>query len=135
MKVMLLENIFAIPILPLVKASIIMLLLRVGAVLPNIRRALYAVMIFNILTCVIPWGFLIFECPPLTGRTWKPRTFGNLHCLGRVRAGRLLLLVNCTNLLTDILIFPIPFLIMRRASSLTVWAQTVVVSLFATSLA
>jgi len=131
---MLAENILNPLILPLVKASIIMLLLRVASIVPMVRNTLLAVMTFNIVTCLIPWCFLIFECPPLTGRTWKPTTFGGLRCVGRVRAGQVLLLINCTNLLTDLLIFPIPFLILRRATTLSKWARTIIIALFASSL-
>ena len=133
-KVKLAENILNTPILPLAKASVIMLLLRVSSILPPVRRALYAVMVFNFLTCFIPWLFLAFECPPLTGRTWKPRTFGNLHCLGRIRAGYVLVLVNCTNLVTDAVLFPIPYLILRNTQTLNRWIRAVILWLFASSL-
>ncbi|KAF2497721.1 hypothetical protein BU16DRAFT_571450 [Lophium mytilinum] len=128
-------NLLNIPIVPLVKASIIMLLLRVGSVLRSIRWALYIVLVFNVGASIVPWIIYIFMCPPQTGNTWKPRTFGELHCVGRHRTGEMLIWVTCANLLTDILIFPIPFLIVRRMMSARLRSRLVVIAVFTSSLA
>ncbi|KAF2452373.1 hypothetical protein BDY21DRAFT_294755 [Lineolata rhizophorae] len=127
-------NLLNLPIVPLVKASIIMLLLRVGSVIPSIRRALYAILVFNVGVMVIPWCFFIFMCPPRTGNTWAPRTFGGLHCVGRDRLGEMLIFVTCANLLTDLLIFPIPFLIMHKMMNTNIRTRVIVILLFASSL-
>ncbi|OCL12162.1 hypothetical protein AOQ84DRAFT_257852, partial [Glonium stellatum] len=133
--VLLAFNLLNITVLPLVKASIIMLLLRVGSVLKSIRRILYVVLVFNFAAAAVPWVIFIFMCPPQTGNTWKPRTFGGLHCVGRHRTGEMLIWVTCANLLTDVLIFPIPFLIVRRMMSARLRSRLVVVAVFASSVA
>jgi hypothetical protein len=128
-------NLLNIPILPLVKASIILLLLRAGSVIEWLKRLLYAILIFTIGSALIPWFLYIFICPPQTGNTWKPRTFGNLHCMGRHRMGEMLIWVTCANLLTDLLILPIPFIIVRRMMSARLRSRLVVLAVFTCSLA
>jgi hypothetical protein len=123
-----------IPILPLVKASIILLLLRAGSVIEWLKKALYAILIFTIGSAVIPWFLYIFSCPPQTGNTWKPRTFGGLHCMGRHKQGEMLIWVTCANLISDILILPIPFIIVRRMMSARLRSRLVVLAVFACSL-
>jgi hypothetical protein len=128
-------NLLNIPILPLVKASIIFLLLRAGSVIEWLKKALYAILIFTVGSALVPWFLYIFICPPQTGNTWKPRTFGNLHCMGRHRMGEMLIWVTCANLLTDLLIFPIPFIIVRRMMSARLRSRMVVLAVFTSSLA
>lgn len=128
-------NLLNIPILPLVKASIILLLLRAGSVIEWLKRVLYAILVFTIGSALIPWFLYIFICPPQTGNTWKPRTFGNLHCMGRHKMGEMLIWVTCANLLTDLLILPIPFIIVRRMMSARLRSRLVVLAVFTCSLA
>jgi hypothetical protein len=128
-------NLLNIPILPLVKASIILLLLRAGSVIEWLKRVLYAILFFTVGSALIPWFLYIFICPPMTGNTWKPRTFGNLHCMGRQKMGEMLVWVTCANLLTDILILPIPFIIVRRMMSARLRSRLVVLAVFTCSLA
>ncbi|KAF1851883.1 uncharacterized protein K460DRAFT_325217 [Cucurbitaria berberidis CBS 394.84] len=128
-------NLLNIPILPLVKASIILLLLRAGSVIEWLKKILYAILIFTIGSALIPWFLYIFICPPLTGNTWGPRTFGGLHCMGRHRMGEMLIWVTCANLLTDVLILPIPFIIVRRMMSARLRSRLVVLAVFTCSLA
>ncbi|KAF2798511.1 hypothetical protein K505DRAFT_267461 [Melanomma pulvis-pyrius CBS 109.77] len=128
-------NLINIPILPLVKASIILLLLRAGSVIEWLKKALYGILIFTVGSALIPWFLYIFICPPQTGNTWKPRTFGGLHCMGRHRMGEMLIWVTCANLLTDLLIFPIPFIIVRRMMSARLRSRMVVLAVFTSSLA
>ncbi|KAF2036045.1 hypothetical protein EK21DRAFT_96038 [Setomelanomma holmii] len=133
--VLLAFNLLNIPILPLVKASIILLLLRAGSVIEWLKRVLYAILVFTIGSALIPWFLYIFTCPPQTGNTWKPRTFGNLHCMGRHKMGEMLIWVTCANLLTDLLILPIPFIIVRRMMSARLRSRLVVLAVFTCSLA
>jgi len=128
-------NLLNLPILPLVKASIILLLLRAGSVIEWLKRVLYAILIFTIGSALIPWFLYIFICPPQTGNTWKPRTFGNLHCMGRHKMGEMLLWATCANLFTDLLILPIPFIIVRRMMSARLRSRLVVLAVFTCSLA
>ncbi|EAT85255.2 hypothetical protein SNOG_07789 [Parastagonospora nodorum SN15] len=127
-------NLLNLPILPLVKASIILLLLRAGSVIEWLKRVLYAILIFTIGSALIPWFLYIFVCPPQTGNTWKPRTFGNLRCMGRHKMGEMLLWATCANLLTDLLILPIPFIIVRRMMSARLRSRLVVLAVFTCSL-
>ncbi|KAF2712032.1 hypothetical protein K504DRAFT_531187 [Pleomassaria siparia CBS 279.74] len=128
-------NLINIPILPLVKASIILLLLRAGSVIEWLRKGLYGILIFTVGSALIPWFLYIFICPPQTGNTWKPTTFGGLRCMGRHRMGEMLIWVTCANLLTDLLIFPIPFIIVRRMMSARLRSRMVVLAVFTSSLA
>ena len=128
-------NLINIPILPLVKASIILLLLRAGSIITWLKKVLYCILVFTVGSSLIPWFLYIFTCPPQTGNTWKPRTFGNLHCMGRHRMGEMLMWVTCANLLTDLLILPIPFIIVRRMMSARLRSRLVVLAVFACSLA
>ncbi|PGG95232.1 hypothetical protein AJ79_10173 [Helicocarpus griseus UAMH5409] len=127
-------NLLNTPILPLAKASIILILLRVGKIILPVRRCLYVVFAFNLLACVVPWVMTIFMCPARTGNTWAPTTFGNLRCFGRDSFGKILLFINCANLLTDVLIFPIPFFIMRELMNTGLRARVTVILTFASSL-
>jgi len=133
-QVMISQNILNTPILPLAKASILVLLFRIASFMPWLRRCLYAIMGFNIITCVIPAAFLLFECPLAPNNSWEPRTFGNLHCVGRIRAGYILVFINCVNLFTDIIIFPIPFLIMQKVVTMRRGPRLITLILFASSL-
>lgn len=90
--------------------------------------------VFNVSACIIPFVILIFQCPPLTGNTWAPRVFGDLHCMGRPRIGQVQLFQTCANLLTDILIFPIPFILMRKLERTSIRTRLIIAFLFATSL-
>lgn len=128
-------NLLNIPILPLVKASIILLLLRAGSIITWLKKVLYCILVFTAGSSLIPWFLYIFTCPPQTGNTWKPRTFGDLHCMGRHRMGEMLIWVTCANLLTDLLILPIPFIIVRRMMSARLRSRLVVLTVFACSLA
>ncbi|KAH7116902.1 hypothetical protein B0J11DRAFT_552855 [Dendryphion nanum] len=128
-------NLLNIPILPLVKASIIFLLLRAGSVIEWLKKVLYVILAFTVVAAMVPWFMYIFICPPLTGNTWKPHTFGNLKCLDRPSMGAMLLWITCANLLTDILIFPIPFIIVRRMMSARMRSRLVVLLVFASGLA
>jgi hypothetical protein len=128
-------NLLNLPILPLVKVSIILLLLRAGSVIEWLKRVLYAILVFTAGSAMIPWFLYIFVCPPQTGNTWKPRTFGNLHCMGRHKMGEMLLWATCANLFTDLLILPIPFIIVRRMMSARLRSRLVVLAVFTCSLA
>ncbi|KAL6705516.1 hypothetical protein ACN47E_006633 [Coniothyrium glycines] len=128
-------NLLNIPIVPLVKCSIILLLLRAGSVIDWLKKVLYAILVFTVGSAVIPWFLYIFTCPPLTGNTWKPRTFGGLHCMGRHKMGEMMIWATCANLVTDLLILPIPFIIVRRMMSARLRSRLVVLAVFTCSLA
>lgn len=55
--------------------------------------------------------------------------------MGRHRMGEMLIWVTCANLLSDLLIFPIPFIIVRRMMSARIRSRLVVLAVFTSSLA
>ncbi|OBT76715.1 hypothetical protein VF21_03928 [Pseudogymnoascus sp. 05NY08] len=122
-------------ILPLVKASLIMLLLRVGSIIDRVRIALYALLGIVTAAAVIPWLIMLFMCPPKTGNTWAPTTFGGAHCVNRVRIGELQIFVTSFSLLTDLLVLPIPFIISQKLVSLSLRSRLVIGAIFASTLA
>lgn len=130
LQVLLSFQLLNIPILTLVKVSIIMLLLRGGGVIPWLKKVLYGIMMFTIGASMVPWCIYIFICKPLTGNTWNPRTFGHMHCITRWQMGEMLIWVTSSNLLTDLLILPIPFIIVRRMMSARLQSKLVVLAVF-----
>ncbi|KFZ24264.1 hypothetical protein V502_01256 [Pseudogymnoascus sp. VKM F-4520 (FW-2644)] len=134
-KVQLSFNLVNYLILPLVKASLIMLLLRVGSIINRVRIALYALLGIVTAAAVIPWFIMLFMCPPRTGNTWAPTTFGGARCVNRVRIGELQIFVTSFSLLTDLLVLPIPFIISQKLVSLSLRSRLVIGAIFASTLA
>jgi hypothetical protein len=54
--------------------------------------------------------------------------------MGKVRIGQLQTFQTCANLLTDLLIFPIPILLMRKLERTSMRTRIIIVFLFATTL-
>lgn len=127
--------IFASAILPLVKASILCLLLRIGQILPAVRKSVWALLVFNAIAGIIPEGFILFQCPELPDSTWKSRTFGNLHCVDRFSLGRLFIFQVSVNMLTDLLVFPIPVYFAWCLRHADIKSRLWVIFLFSLSLA
>ncbi|EGX51952.1 hypothetical protein TWF569_001775 [Orbilia oligospora] len=125
---------FSVWILPLVKASIIILLLKVGGIIAPVRKAVYVLFAINTIGAIIPALFYLFECPPLTGNNWKPTTFGNLHCAGRLVIGRINIFQVCINMFTDLLTFPIPVYLTWKLQKASLRDRLIIVFLFSLSL-
>ncbi|KAF3933887.1 hypothetical protein ABW19_dt0203599 [Dactylella cylindrospora] len=125
---------FSVWILPLVKASIIILLLKVGGIISPVRNAVYFLFAVNFLGAIIPAFFYLFQCPPLTGQNWQERTFGDLHCAGRIVVGRLNIFQVCINMFTDLLIFPIPVYLTWKLQKASLRDRAVIIFLFSLSL-
>ncbi|EWC47878.1 hypothetical protein DRE_02760 [Drechslerella stenobrocha 248] len=121
-------------ILPLVKASILILLLKIGGVIDNLRKFVHVIFALNAISCVIIATFLLFQCPMRSGNKWHERTFGNLHCSGRVVIGRVLTFQVCINMFTDLLIFPIPCYFTWRLQKASFRNRMIVLLLFSLSL-
>ncbi|KAK6338109.1 hypothetical protein TWF696_001580 [Orbilia brochopaga] len=121
-------------ILPFVKASILLLLLKVGGVIDNVRKFIYCVFVLNAVACAITAMFLLFECPVLAGRKWQDRTFGNLRCAGLVIIGRICTFQVSINMFTDLLVFPIPCYLTWRLQKTSFRNRLIVVFLFSLSL-
>ncbi|KAK6540503.1 hypothetical protein TWF694_009293 [Orbilia ellipsospora] len=122
-------------ILPLVKASILLLLLKVGGMIDNVRKFLYGVFFFNAASGIFIAVYMLFQCPLRSGNNWLPRTFGNLHCAGRLIVGRLCIAQVCINMFTDLLIFPIPVYFTWRLQKTSLRNKVIVLLLFSLSLA
>ncbi|EPS42951.1 hypothetical protein H072_3035 [Dactylellina haptotyla CBS 200.50] len=125
---------FSVWILPLVKASIIILLLKVGGIISPVRNAVYVLFAVNAIGAIIPAFFYLFECPPLTGNNWQETTFGNLHCAGRIVVGRINIFQVCINMFTDLLTFPIPVYLTWKLQKASLRDRLVIVFLFSLSL-
>ncbi|KAJ6258796.1 hypothetical protein Dda_6850 [Drechslerella dactyloides] len=127
-------NVCNVCILPLVKASILLLLLKVGGVIDNVRKSIYAVFALNAISCVISAFFLLFQCPVKPGREWEDRTFGNLHCAGLDVIGTICTFQVSVNMFTDLLVFPIPCYLTWRLQKTSFRNRLIVVFLFSLSL-
>lgn len=125
---------FSTFILPLVKASIIVLLLKVGGIIAPVKRAVYILFVVNALIAIVPAFFYLFQCPPLTGNNWEPRTFGGLRCSGLYVVGRVNIFQVCMNMLTDLLIFPIPVYLTWKLQKASFRDRAVIIFLFSLSL-
>ncbi|OBT89125.1 hypothetical protein VE02_01991 [Pseudogymnoascus sp. 03VT05] len=133
-KILIAYNLLYTPILPLVKASIIFLLLRAGWVVTPIRRTLYGILAFVIGACLGPWLALIFLCPPLTGETSGPTVYGGLSCLTPKQGGIIYVFLVTANMFTDLLILPIPSLLVYRIRNASLQSRLTVIFSFALSL-
>ncbi|KFY25658.1 hypothetical protein V493_04523 [Pseudogymnoascus sp. VKM F-4281 (FW-2241)] len=133
-KILIAYNLLYTPILPLVKASIIFLLLRAGWVVTPIRKTLYGILAFVIGACLGPWLALIFLCPPLTGETSKPTVYGGLSCLTPKQGGIIYVFLVTANMFTDLLILPIPSLLVYRIRNASLQSRLTVIFSFALSL-
>ncbi|KAF3193799.1 hypothetical protein TWF225_009345 [Orbilia oligospora] len=122
-------------ILPLVKASILFLLLKVGGVIDNVRKFVYGVFVVNAISCLVVAVFFIFQCPQRSGNKWHDRTFGGLRCSGRIIIGRICIFQVCINMFTDLLIFPIPCYLTWKLQKASLRNRLIVVFLFSLSLA
>ncbi|KAK6544008.1 hypothetical protein TWF694_000722 [Orbilia ellipsospora] len=125
---------FSVWILPLVKASIIILLLKLGGIMTPVRITVYILFAVNAIGAIVPAIFYLFECPPLTNNTWQQRTFGDLHCAGRIVIGRVNIFQVCLNMFTDLLIFPIPVYLTWKLQKTSIRDRLIVVFLFSLSL-
>ena len=121
-------------ILPLVRTSIILLLFRVASVINSIRIALYIILAFNIGACLGPWLALIFMCPPRSGNTSGPTVFNGLSCLDPWQAAIVYVFIVTSNMFIDLLVFPIPCVLVWRLRNTKLRSRLAVVLSFALSL-
>jgi len=133
-KILIAFNLIHTPIIPIVKTSIIVLLLKVGWVFGLLRKVLIGILIFNIGACLGPVIALVFLCPPRTGNTGGPTVYNGLKCL-HPRQGQIMYLFLVTvNMFTDLLICPIPTLLMYRLPNISLRARLTVILSFALGL-
>ena len=102
------------PILPLVKASILALLLKIAWIIKPLRYMLVVFLVFVIISFIGPEIAFLFLCPQGTANTSLPSAYPGIACLDRHQGGVIMVAVAAANMLTDVLIFPIPILVMRE---------------------
>ena len=132
-KVQLAFNLINTPIIPLVKCSILLLLLKVARVLVPIRRAIYCILVFNIVTMIGPWFAMIFFCKVGPGGANSSTIYNGASCISHQNGGTLIITLLGIDLFTDILIFPIPILIMQNLRNSTFRSRFAVIFSFALS--
>lgn len=111
-----------------------MLLLRVGSILKPIRIVLYATLVFVIASCIGPWIALLFICHFEKDYQLSKTVYNGIRCLDREPNGVLILFLVSANLLTDLLIFPIPSYLMRGLRGVSLKARLTLIATFALSL-
>ena len=127
-------NLIHTPIIPIVKASIIVLLLKVGWIFGTLRKALFVILVFNIGACIAPMIALVFLCPPRTDNTAGPTVFNGLKCLDPRQGEIVYLFLVSVNMFTDVLICPIPTLLMYKLSNISIRVRLTVIFSFALGL-
>lgn len=118
----------------LVRTSIILLLFRVASAINSIRIALYIILAFNTGSCLGPWLALIFMCPPRPGNTSGATVFNRLSCLDPWQAAIVYVFIVTSNMFTDLLVFPIPCVLVWRLRNTKLRSRLAVVLSFALSL-
>lgn len=134
LQVLIAFNLMHTLILPLVRSSIILLLLRVAWVIYSVRIALYVILAFNIGACLGPWVAMIFMCPPRTNNTYAPTVYNGLSCLDPWQAAIIYVFVVTVNMFTDLLVFPIPCVLVWRLRNTSLRSRLAIMSSFALSL-
>lgn len=106
--------------LALVKASVLVFLLRLGSQKPGVRWAIYALNTFNGLQAVAIFLVAVFQCLPIAAN-WDPVVAATAKCVNV----SFHVTISCLTLLTDILVLLLPFWIflglqMPKAAKLAV---------------
>ncbi|KAK6537387.1 hypothetical protein TWF694_011574 [Orbilia ellipsospora] len=121
-------------IMPLVKISILLLLLKIGGVFDNLRKAIWVFIVLSIINCVIVQMLLLFQCPQKPDDTAADKTFGGLSCIDRKMLGRINIYQAIFNMSTDIFVFPIPVYIAYKMRMASLKDRLMVVFLFSLGL-
>lgn len=104
-----LGQVFYGPILPLVKISILVFLLRLGGKQrTGVRASIYALIIFNISQMIAVLGVIIFQCDPLH-LSWSTAFFAPERVGNCIHAGSFTLSSASLNIFTDLLVLVIPY--------------------------
>lgn len=83
-------------------------------------------LVFIAVACAGPWVAMILMCPPRSGYTRANRVFGNARCLGIKPSAEVYLFLLSVNILTDLLILPIPNVLLWRVKNITLKARITV---------
>ncbi|KAJ6258261.1 hypothetical protein Dda_7180 [Drechslerella dactyloides] len=121
-------------IMPLVKISILLLLLKIGSVFDNLRKAIWVFIVLSIINCIIVQMLLLFQCPQKPDDTAADRTFGGLSCIDRKMLGRINIYQAIFNMSTDLFVFPIPVYIAYKMRMASLKDRLMVVFLFSLGL-
>lgn len=115
-----LAQLFYNPVLALVKASVLVFLLRLGGQKPGVRWAIHALNLFNGLQAVAIFLVALLQCLPISAN-WDPAAMENAKCVDV----SFHVTISCLTIFTDILVLALPFWIflglqMPRAAKLAV---------------
>ena len=117
-----LVQMFYNPVLALVKASILVFLLRLGGHKTNVRYAIHALNIFNLLHAVAIFFTALFQCTPIEANwNFALRKEPGNHCV----SPWFHVIASCITIVTDFLVVALPFwiflgLTMRWATKIAV---------------
>ncbi|KAF4943814.1 hypothetical protein FSARC_14825, partial [Fusarium sarcochroum] len=117
-----LVQMFYNPVLALVKASILVFLLRLGGHKTNVRYAIHALNIFNALHAVAIFFTALFQCTPIEANwNFALREEPGNHCV----SPWFHVIASCITIVTDFLVVALPFwiflgLTMRWATKIAV---------------
>ncbi|KAF3937269.1 hypothetical protein ABW19_dt0200126 [Dactylella cylindrospora] len=96
-------------IMPLVKISLLLLLLKIGSVFDTLRKAIWVFIMISIINCIVVQMLLLFQCPQKPDDTAADKTF-------------------------DIFVFPIPVYIAYKMRMASLKDRLMVVFLFSLGL-
>ena len=124
-------NLINTPIVPLVKCSILLLLLKVARVITPLRRLIYVILGFVVLTCLGPELAMIFLCPV---GIETDTVYGGVKCIPYHGGGIIIMFLLAVTLFTDLLIFPIPILLLYNIKNTSFRSRLTVLCSFGLSL-
>ncbi|EJT78764.1 hypothetical protein GGTG_03862 [Gaeumannomyces tritici R3-111a-1] len=99
-----LSQVFYHPILPLVKTSMLLFLLKLGRQKPGMKHAIHAVNALNLAAMVATTLTATLQCLPVR-RYWDPRVRGS--CIPSI--GRFYISAAAISIFTDVLVLGLPF--------------------------
>ncbi|KAK2787081.1 hypothetical protein FQN52_007347 [Onygenales sp. PD_12] len=99
-----LAQIFYNPVLALVKASVLVFLLRLGGQKPRVRYAIYALFTFNALQAIAIFLVATLQCLPISAN-WDPAVMATATCVDN----SFHVTISSLTILTDILVLALPF--------------------------
>ncbi|KAK2809717.1 hypothetical protein FQN50_003562 [Emmonsiellopsis sp. PD_5] len=99
-----LAQIFYNPVLALVKASVLVFLLRLGGQKPRVRYAIYALFTFNALQAIAIFLVATLQCLPIAAN-WDPAVMATATCVDN----SFHVTISSLTILTDILVLALPF--------------------------
>ncbi|RWA13848.1 hypothetical protein EKO27_g1238 [Xylaria grammica] len=124
-----LAQIFYNPVLALVKASVLILLLRLGGHKRTVRNVIYGLLTFNGLQAVAVFFVAIFQCIPIKAN-WDTAAKATATCINPVFH----VIISSITLVTDLLVLIIPFWIFLGLK-LPLAARIAIIGAFLTGLA